>query len=492
MDCFDTDCANLPACAGVGGGGGSAWGQTTSTCGATGIYETGTYYGYSSEQATYSRYSGSCGGSSAPETIYSFSVDYADTVCVNTVGSAYDTLLYVRQGCSGTEVACNDDTYGLQSEVQFYAQPGVDYHVFVDGYGSNSGSYSVAVNFGPCGSTTDPYVDPYYNNGGGYGEDCYNGWDDDGDGWIDCEDADCSWDASCPSYCYLASPIYETGSLYGNTTWDVSYSEWYSDCGGLDAPESIYSFSLGYSDTVCIDTIGSTFDTLLYVIEGCGGTEVACNDDWVGLQSQLELYAMANTTYYVFVDGYSSYSYGDYYLNIELGPCGSGGEICGNGYDDDYDGWIDCDDWDCTSDPACYQAYDPLCDGTPEYASITNINVLSPDNTYRYCNDALEIEFYSDRITSLFVEIGAGGMVIDAVAGYNRVTVAQSGEGATMEGFDGNVLITPFNPCTFAFGGIIDTGRAVYIGEEACSRGGGDDDDDDDDEPCSPFNPNCR
>ena len=462
VDCDDQDCESV--C-------GMNWNVLPSTCGASSIPSTGTYYGYSYEQTAYSRYGGSCGGSAAPESIYSFQVDVADTVCVSTVGSSYDTLLYVREGCDGLEVACNDDAYGLQSEVELYAVPGVNYHVFVDGYSTASGDYQLNVEYGPCGP---PAV-----------EDCYNGWDDDGDGYVDFDDWDCADDGA--DYCSTALPILETGMHYGNTMWGSGYSEWYSACGGMDAPEAVHSFSLGYSDTVCINTIGSAFDTLLYVVEGCMGSEVACNDDWVGLQSQVELYAYANTTYYVFVDGYSMYDYGDYYLDIQIGPCNTSQEICGNGLDDDYDGWVDCDDWDCV-----YECQAPgVCEQVPEAAMLTDINVISPDNTYLYCNDALEVEFWSDRDSAVYVEIGEGSMSADVFAGYNRITVAQAGYGGTIAGFDGEVTLTPYNPCSYTFGTTIETDQDVHIGLCACPNAdpdicGGEVECND------PFNPDCN
>ena len=42
-----------------------------------------------------------------------------------------------------------------------------------------------------------------------------------------------------------------------------------------------------------------------------------------------------------------------------LEPCSL--EICDNGLDDDTDGFVDCDDWDCSEDPACAGSFE-ICD----------------------------------------------------------------------------------------------------------------------------------
>ncbi|MBL0062420.1 MAG: hypothetical protein IPP40_13295 [bacterium] len=63
---------------------------------------------------------------------------------------------------------------------------------------------------------------------------------------------------------------------------------------------------------------GSNYDTELYIrtTDACPGTsEVACNDDWFGLQSFLSVTLNAGQTYFIIVDGYFDY-FGDYVLNI--------------------------------------------------------------------------------------------------------------------------------------------------------------------------------
>ncbi len=85
---------------------------------------------------------GSCGGDGAPEAIIVWSAPTTGTWTLDTIGSDFDTVLYVRSGtCSGTEVDCNDDSSSTQSSVTITATAGESYYIFVDGYSSNSGNF---------------------------------------------------------------------------------------------------------------------------------------------------------------------------------------------------------------------------------------------------------------------------------------------------------------------------------------------------------------
>ncbi|MGM0558753.1 MAG: hypothetical protein ACQEVA_20370, partial [Myxococcota bacterium] len=46
--------------------------------------------------------------------------------------------------------------------------------------------------------------------------------------------------------------------------------------------------------------------------------------------------------------------------------CSGGSEICDNGTDDDGDGFVDCDDFDCDDDPACASSGEICDNGTDD------------------------------------------------------------------------------------------------------------------------------
>jgi len=94
---------------------------------------------------------GECAGGGA-EKVFSFTVDAATPVCIDTDGSDFDTVLYVRaDACvdAQAEVACNDDELGIQSQVGMMANPGVTYYVAVDGY-NRSGEFVLNMSEGNC------------------------------------------------------------------------------------------------------------------------------------------------------------------------------------------------------------------------------------------------------------------------------------------------------------------------------------------------------
>ena len=65
---------------------------------------------------------------------------------VRTAGSEYDTLVHVREGsCQGPELACNDDTWQLLSQVFFVAEAGESFIITVDGFSTSSGDYRLEV-----------------------------------------------------------------------------------------------------------------------------------------------------------------------------------------------------------------------------------------------------------------------------------------------------------------------------------------------------------
>jgi hypothetical protein len=76
-----------------------------------------------------------------PTVWYSFTAGSDIHVDANTFGSDYDTTVSVYTGSRGslTQIACNDDTGGVQSQVVFQATPGVTYFIMVGAFASGPG-----------------------------------------------------------------------------------------------------------------------------------------------------------------------------------------------------------------------------------------------------------------------------------------------------------------------------------------------------------------
>jgi hypothetical protein len=177
IDCNDTDCTANPTCR-----------ATHATCiSALLVTASGTFTG--STVGLTGENEGTCGGA-APEVVFRLQLTAPANVALDTRGSTFDTALYVRTGScgKGREIGCDDDGGGVGHSSALALgtlQPG-NYFIFVDGFtvdpflGPDVGSYVLNVNL-----DAKPM------------EVCRNRIDDDGDGYTDCADPDCTTTALC-------------------------------------------------------------------------------------------------------------------------------------------------------------------------------------------------------------------------------------------------------------------------------------------------------
>lgn len=86
-------------------------------------------------------------------------------------------------------------------------------------------------------------------------------------------------------------------------------------CGSASR-DAVFQFTLPSSTTVTIDTFGSGYDTVLGLFNASMGL-ITCNDDAVGVQSQIST-TLAAGTYYIVVDGWNTNA-GAYVLNFTSG-----------------------------------------------------------------------------------------------------------------------------------------------------------------------------
>ncbi|MBN2212199.1 MAG: trypsin-like peptidase domain-containing protein [Sedimentisphaerales bacterium] len=140
----------------------------------------------------------------------------------------------------------------------------------------------------------------------------------------------CMWDnlivansfADLPVYflnddCSGALPITEgvpeTGSTATATGTEVS------SCSSNDFYDVWYYFIPAETGPYEISTCGSSFDTTLAIYDGCGGTEVACNEDAVdicgGYQSNLVTTLTSGVNYKIRIAGWEQQT-GDYILTV--------------------------------------------------------------------------------------------------------------------------------------------------------------------------------
>ena len=373
VDCADNECVGAPNCVTV-----------SQTCAAPNVATTyGRYSGLTSRLANENV--PSCVGSTAPESVWRFTPPESGLVCVTTAGSTYDTVLFARNSCggAGTDLACNDDTGGLTSQVQFTVTAGVDVFLMVDGFAALGGTYRLNITGGACGSgvgetactdridndrdgaidCADPdcagtaacavpssetsCTDVVDNDRDGAIDcadpdcdadaacalpanelDCGDGLDDDGDGLTDCDDSDCLADPLCvPAVGTCDAPL--TLNPFGTNTGNLAEGANVAagSCGGLDGNEQVWgldlAFPLPFNVAACVTVRSDAFSPVLYYgTSTCGavGSELACSPSADGLSASLEVTVGPGDTLSLFVDSLDGGA-GAYDLSVNIGAC---------------------------------------------------------------------------------------------------------------------------------------------------------------------------
>jgi len=214
-------------------------------------------------------------GSAGFDTTYTFASTGGPTryTVTMTGPSGYDTVLHAHASttCNGTdEIACADDSAGANvSTVTIDAPPLGNVYLVADGYHPSEGSTYTLTS-----SSTS------LNN----------------------------------DLCANAIRIVANGTYVGNTAGLGNNGGPPSGTPGCvlgsNAPEVYYSITARTTGTITASLCGSSYDTVLYVGTSCGAYDVVCNDDsgpsCALNQSSLTWPAVAGTTYYIGVDGYST------------------------------------------------------------------------------------------------------------------------------------------------------------------------------------------
>lgn len=212
----------------------------------------------------------SCAWSNAPELGLRFRVDVPSRVTASTIGSNYDTVLYlVPAGQPGQQLACNDDSLGsVGSSIDVTLPPG-EYDVIVDGYGTSAGHASLELVTERLPSTND-----------------------------------------------TASTATWLAPTNRGDTRDL-LDDYAGVCGGGGSPDATHTFTLTSPALVTLSAGGTDFDTIVSV-RSSGNVETVCNDDADTGASFIEA-VMQPGTYTVVLDGASASDAGSYRLTSEIG-----------------------------------------------------------------------------------------------------------------------------------------------------------------------------
>lgn len=209
----------------------------------------------------------SCSSNDTADVWHSYTASGNGEATFSLCGSSFDTTLSIFDGCGGTELACNDDSCGVQSEITMSVQSGTTYLVRVAGFEGTRGDYDLLA------TETHPAND----------------------------------------HCLDPNVVTPGVPFIGSST-DASGSDM-STCGSNDTNDVWLSYTASVTASVSINLCGSDFDTTLAVFDACDGIELVCNDDSCGLQSKVNLDVTSGSTYLLRVAGNNGAT-GNYTVNI--------------------------------------------------------------------------------------------------------------------------------------------------------------------------------
>ena len=342
-------------------------------------------------------------GQNTDDIWFSFVPDADGAIDVTTCDpTSWDTDLLLYDGGSGCgaliELACSGDAITNPGPCQaFYSEfdaptavtGGNTYYLRIGNWGASGtgGAGNLTINFYAVGTEicddgadndADGLIDCADPDCIGVGlcgpEICDDGFDNDGDGLLDCFDPDCFGTPSCPAAtndeCVGAVDIPIAGAGIYTAFMDSTTASLGADPlpGITCAVMGQFDNDIWFSFTPDVDMVmdihtcdPTSWDTDLAVYEGDDCTTmnvIACNGDaniLPGCQifySHVQFVSVtAGTTYKIRIGSYGLGVSGLGTLTlIAVVPAP---EDCTNGVDDDLDGFIDCLDPDCFSDPSC-------------------------------------------------------------------------------------------------------------------------------------------
>ncbi|MBC8068994.1 MAG: hypothetical protein IAG13_11730 [Deltaproteobacteria bacterium] len=213
---------------------------------------------------------GSCGGDFSADDIYEFSAPQDGLYQFDTFGSALDTVLYLRNAtCGGEELDCNDDFTPNEDNSRIIAGMTSGQTVLLAVDGNGVGAYDLNVDLVPCPDET------------------------------------------------IAGALPQNLS----DTTEGGINKLQPSCGNTPTSETsdyAYSFTAPAAGLYTFDTVGTFYDTVLYLLDGaaCNGDEIACNDDYQFNQSSALAVALAqDQTVTVVVDA-DFQQEGDFTLHV--------------------------------------------------------------------------------------------------------------------------------------------------------------------------------
>lgn len=268
-----------------------------------------------------------CGTDGGKDMVFSYTPTTNGLLQIDTNGSTFDTVVYVRTTCgsAASELGCDDDGGDAPSSaLSIISTAGTPLFIVLDGYGSDdSGVFELNIREVPLGAAGDTCALDGSGIRCGAGLVCVAGE----------SAATCVADGDLG--CGMGVPVFDVaivdgvGTFTGTTELGSTVLDGSCDLSGSTSPsEIVHKFVMPVEGTFTA-FVDTSFDSVTYVYTGsCGGAETVCTDSSTLVRSSLADIP-AGTTVFVVVDGWASDERGAYTLTISVSPAATVGGACG-------------------------------------------------------------------------------------------------------------------------------------------------------------------
>jgi cysteine-rich repeat protein len=268
---------------------------------------------------------GGCGSSGGKDFVFTYTPASDGLLTVDTIGSSYDTVLYIRTTCAsvGSELDCDDDSGGsATSSLSVNVTHDVPLFIVIDGFNTDDvGNFTLhtkLTTLAAAGEACDPAGVTSLCNAG-----------------LVCAPAEAAHTCQAVDIgCGVSVPVYDLAIVDGEAHFSGNTSlgsaTLMGSCGSTagSGSEIVHRFVMPFDGNFDV-SMSAGFDSVSYIRTGtCAGAEAICTDSTNISSTALSNYT-SGTAIFLVVDGYAASAIGSYSLNVAFSRVVGDGQPCG-------------------------------------------------------------------------------------------------------------------------------------------------------------------